>query len=115
VVYRFDAPLYFPNALWFRDRVREVLATTEAETHVSVRWLVANVEAVTYIDSTAVEMLRALHAELAERGVVLALARAKHPLRLVLRRSGFAEVLGEERFYPTVATAVAAYLAAEGN
>ncbi|SEK53262.1 SulP family inorganic anion transporter [Streptacidiphilus jiangxiensis] len=113
VVYRFDAPLYFPNALWFRDRVREVVAATEArpDNGGPVRWLVANVEAVTYIDSTAVQMLRDLHDELAERGIVLALARAKHPLRVVLRRSGLAQVLGEERIFPTVATAVAAYLA----
>ncbi|WP_198035162.1 SulP family inorganic anion transporter [Streptacidiphilus rugosus] len=129
VVYRFDAPLYFPNALWFRDRVREVIASTEAQAQAeadmetgtgaaadgTVRWLVVNVEAVTYIDSTAVEMLRALHGELAERGILLALARAKHPLRRVLRRAGFAAVLGEDRIYPTVATAVAAYLAETRN
>ncbi|MCM2416713.1 STAS domain-containing protein [Streptomyces sp. RKAG293] len=105
VVYRFDAALYFPNVPFFSDRVLQVVADAPPK----VRWILVNVEAVTYIDSTAIDALRDLHQKLAKRDVVLAFARAKTPLRRVLTNTGMTELVGEGFLFPTVRAGVAAY------
>ena len=53
VVYRFDAPIFFPNALYFRQQVLGLVARAEPKP----RWVLLNAEAVTYVDATAVDML----------------------------------------------------------
>ncbi|MFL1433684.1 SulP family inorganic anion transporter, partial [Nocardiopsis protaetiae] len=90
IVYRFDAPLFFPNAPYFAARVRGLVEQARARGE-EVRWFMVNMEAVTHLDSTAVDMLRDLRAELAEEGVELSLARTKAPVRETLRRTGLAE------------------------
>ena len=64
--------VFFPNALHFREQVLELVARTSEARVVDV-----NAEAVTYVDATAIDTLRQLHTDLAERGVVLAFARLK--------------------------------------
>jgi MFS superfamily sulfate permease-like transporter len=61
------------------------------------------------VDSTAVDALEALRAELAEAGVVLAMARVKQDLRDDLRRAGFIAAVGDDRLFMTLPTAVEAY------
>ena len=50
VVYRFDAPLFFPNVEYFRERV---LGLVDAER--SLEWIIVNAEAFTYVDATAID------------------------------------------------------------
>jgi high affinity sulfate transporter 1 len=109
VVYRYDAPLCFANAEDFRRRALAALDTDPAP-----RWLLLNTEAVTDIDITAVDALALLADEVEQRGVTLALARTKQDLLADLRRSGLARTIGEDRVFPTLPTAVAAYRAAQG-
>jgi SulP family sulfate permease len=66
-------------------------------------------EAITYIDSTAIDMLRALQAELSEQGIVLAVARAKRMLVDIFDSTGLTEAIGREHLYPSVRAGVAAY------
>ncbi|MDE3231371.1 MAG: sulfate permease [Chloroflexota bacterium] len=105
VIYRFDAPLFFANADFFRRRALALVA----EAPQPVEWLVVDAEAITDIDTTAGEMLDHLRRDLAEDGVTLAIARAKHPLRQRLIRLGLYDAIGAERFYPAVRAAVAAW------
>ncbi|MGW2564472.1 SulP family inorganic anion transporter [Streptomyces sp. NPDC001514] len=107
IVYRFDGPLFFPNTPFFLRRVREVVEDSSPD----VQWLLLNAEAIVYVDATAVDALRDLHTELADRGITLAMARAKAPLHAVLRRTGLAQQIGTDRFFPTVGSGVAAFLA----
>ena len=65
----------------------------------------ANVE----IDLTAIDMLEDLRIELDAHGIVLAFARVKHDLAVFLDRAGLTQRIGEDRFYPTLPTAVAAF------
>lgn len=109
LVYRYDAPLCFANAENFR---RRALAALDAEPE-PPRWFLLNAEANVEIDSTAAETLEALHAELGRRGIVLALARVKQDLRDDLRRAGLLELVGEERIFATLPTAVAAFRVAD--
>jgi sulfate permease, SulP family len=105
IVYGFDAPLFFPNATRFRDQVRTLVDTADPP----ARWFVLNAEAVVYVDSTAIDMLRASQRELADRGIVFAGARAKGMLRDVFDSTGLTERIGTENLFPSVRLAVKAF------
>ena len=104
LVYRFDAPPYFVNAEYLRQRVLELVDASE-----DVRWLVLNAEAWTYLDATAIDVLTQLHGELEERGIALCFARLKGRQRDIFDETGLTALIGRERLFPTVRAAVAAF------
>jgi SulP family sulfate permease len=105
VVYRYDSPLFFANAEDFRARAVAAFESAEPP----ARWFVLNTEAVSEVDVTAVDRLRLLREHLAAQGCELGLARVKQDLRATLAPSGLLEEIGEDRIFPTLPTAVAAY------
>lgn len=105
VVYRYDSPLFFANAEDFR---RRALAAVDDQPE-PITWFVLNAEANVEVDSTALDALEQLRAELTGRGIVFALARVKQDLRDDLDRFGITAAVGADRIYPTLPTAVAAY------
>jgi MFS superfamily sulfate permease-like transporter len=111
LLYRFDAPLFFANAGYFRRCVRRLVddATTP------VRWVVVAAEPITDIDTTAADTLRDLLEELRAEGITLAFAELKGPVKDRLRRYGLFDAVGEDRFFPTVGTAVDGYIEATGT
>jgi MFS superfamily sulfate permease-like transporter len=108
VLYRFDAPLFFANADYFRERIRALARSGDA------RWIVVAAEPITDIDVTAGEILRALMYELEAGGIELAFAELKDPVRDRLRRYGIDGAIGAHRFFPTLGVAVATYLRETG-
>jgi sulfate permease, SulP family len=70
---------------------------------------VLNAEAWMYLDATAIDVLRQLHGELEQRGVVLCFARLKGRQREIFEETGLTAQIGSDRFFPTVRTAVAAF------
>ncbi len=110
VVYRYDSPLFFANAADFRRRA--VAAVDEVSANDGpVRWLLLNVESNVEVDSTALAALEELRLQLADRGVLLALARVKQDLAVQLARGGFLQRIGTERIFPTLPTALEGYRA----
>jgi SulP family sulfate permease len=110
VVYRYDSPLFFANA---DDFVRRALAVVdEAQARGRVEWFLLNAEANTEIDLTAVDALDLLRERLQDKGVRFAMARVKEDLRASLVAAGFVDRIGGDAVYPTLPTAVAAYVAA---
>ena len=107
VVYRYDSPLFFANADDFHHRA--VAAVDEAAA--PVEWLVINAEANVEVDLTSLDALDRLHRDLQARGIVLAMARVKQDLLDDLEAAGLVESIGTARIYPTLPTAVQAYLA----
>ena len=105
VIYRYDAPLCFANAEHFRSRA---LAAIAAETS-PVQWFVLNAEAIVEIDITAADVLLELQKTLTEQGIVVGLARVKQDLYRQLQRAGVVAAVGEDRFFPTLPTALAAF------
>ena len=105
IVYRFDAPLFFPNAPYFKARVLTVVAAAKTPT----RWVMLNAEAITYIDTTGVDTLRELQTDLASDGILLTVTRAKSMLRSVFDSTGLTAEIGPDNFFPTVRTGVRAY------
>jgi sulfate permease, SulP family len=106
VVYRYDAPLCFANAENFRQRA---LAAVDASP-TPVEWFVLNAEANVEVDLTAVDALDDLRAELDRRRVVFALARVKQDLRADLAAAGLVDRVGDENIFPTLPTAIQAYV-----
>jgi high affinity sulfate transporter 1 len=110
VLFRWDAPLFFANAEVFADRLDLAIASSPTP----VRWVIVAAEPVTDLDTTAADVLKRLEEELAADGVDLRFAEMKDPVKDRLRRYGLFERFGEDHFYPTVGTAVSAYLEETG-
>jgi MFS superfamily sulfate permease-like transporter len=106
VLFRWDAPLFFANAELFKERIIE--ATSRAPT--PARRLVVAAEPVTSIDVTAADVLVELNQILMVRGIELRFAELKDPVKDKLRRFGLLPQFGEDFFFPTIESAVAAYL-----
>ena len=100
VVYRFDAPLFFANADYF------VQHAIEAFDEATPRRLVLDLEAVTFIDVTAARALRRLVEYVTSADGELCLARTRQPVLDQLSDAGLSAVIGEDRIYPTVRSAV---------
>jgi high affinity sulfate transporter 1 len=106
VLFRWDAPLFFANAEKFHEVVLDAIVAAPTP----VRWLVVAAEPVTSIDVTSVDMLNELDDALAGAGVELVFAELKDPVKDKLKRFGVFQKLGESLFFPTIGTAVDAYL-----
>jgi sulfate permease, SulP family len=116
LVYRYDAPLCFANAEDFRRRAlaavdRDNCADTEGG-EIPVEWFVINAEANVEIDITAADALEQLRTDLHYRGLTFAMARVKQELRNDLTKAGLVDKIGADLIFPTLPTAVAAYLGA---
>jgi high affinity sulfate transporter 1 len=107
VLFRWDAPLFFANAEFFRDCVLD----TVSDSPTPVRWLVVAAEPVTSVDVTAADVLAELHETLHEAGIELCFAEMKDPVKDKLKRFGLFARLGEQAFFATVGSAVSHYLA----
>ena len=111
LLYRFDAPLFFANAGYFRRRVRRLVVEAAQPVH----WVVVAAEPITDVDTTAADTLHQLLQELRQEGVTLAFAELKGPVKDRLLRYGLFDAVGPDRFFPTVGTAVDGYVEATGT
>jgi high affinity sulfate transporter 1 len=106
VLFRWDAPLFFANAEFFKERALDAVATSPTP----VRWLVVAAEPVTSVDVTACDMVAELDETLHAQGIELCFAEMKDPVKDKLKRFGLFAQLGENYFFPTVGVAVSRYL-----
>ncbi|MCJ7671992.1 MAG: STAS domain-containing protein, partial [Acidimicrobiia bacterium] len=111
VLYRFDAPLFFANAELFAHRVIETVRADEDPT----RWVIVAAEPMTDVDTTGAEALERLLDDLEHRGIVLAFAELKGPVKDRLHSYGLYDRIGDDRFYPTLGTAIDGYLTVTGT
>jgi len=102
MVYMIYAPLWYANADYIRLRVARLLDDSTTP----VRVLVLDADAIPDIDYTAAQSFAQLTAEVRARGIVLALARASHPVHHDLKHSGLLDVIGPERLFRSVEEAV---------
>ena len=105
IVYEFNAPLFFANAPYLLDQVRDLLSTADPP----VKCLLLDAEAIPDIDTTAADTLKELHQELQEKGIILTIARANKPLRKTMRLTGLEKLIGAKNFYSSVRTGVEAF------
>ncbi|HKQ47936.1 MAG TPA: sulfate permease [Phycisphaerae bacterium] len=105
IAYRFYAPLFFANAEYFVQRVRELIASSPHP----VRCFLIDMQAVWEVDVTASEALIRLADELQKDHVALGIARANRPLREKLERIGLHEKADGIKYYPSVHAAIDAF------
>ena len=106
LILRFDGLLFFANAPNFRDRVKSLVAEDP-----TVRMVLVDLESVSDIDTTALDMLEKLHGELVRSNVELRFSRMNKDVREYLRKSGLEKVIGADHFYISVREGADAYLA----
>jgi SulP family sulfate permease len=95
VILRVDAPLYFANVDYFREK----LAKVEEEQDGGLRVLVLDASSVTELDSSADTALGEIAEAFAGRGIEFYLAGVKGRLLDVMRRSGSYERIGPDHFF----------------
>ncbi len=110
VIARFDAPLFFANGGIFAEFVRDLVRAAPTDT----RWVVIAAEPITGIDTTARDALIELDDDLAHNGIRLVFAEMKGPVKDNLGRLELEGRFGLDRFFPTMGTAVSAYVAETG-
>lgn len=106
VLFRWDAPLFFANAEFFKERVLDAVAKSPTP----VRWLVVAAEPVTSVDVSAGDIVAELDEALHARGIEFCFAELKDPVKDKLKRFGLFSQLGEQYFFPTIGAAVSSYL-----
>jgi high affinity sulfate transporter 1 len=106
VLFRWDAPLFFANAEFFKERALDAVAKSPTPVH----WLVVAAEPVTSVDVTAGDTLAELDEALHARGIELCFAELKDPVKDKLKKFGLLAQLGENSFFPTIGAAVSGYL-----
>ena len=72
------------------------------------RWIVLQCEAITDIDVTAADMLKALDIELNAQGIHVAFVELRSRLQDLILRYGLYETLDREHFYPSIPQALEA-------
>ncbi len=110
VIARFDAPLFFANGAIFDSYVRSLVEQTDGE----VRWVVIASEPITGVDTTALDELIELDDHLESHQISLRFAEMKGPVKDQLIRFGLGERFPPDHFFPTLGTAVDAYLLETG-
>jgi high affinity sulfate transporter 1 len=104
VVYRLDDRLFFANSRYFKARLREAVEGAPY----TVTAVVFDAEAVTSLDTSGAEAVRAIVEELDDRGVTLVVARARAAFEQQVDQLGLSDVLPPERRLATVRGAVLA-------
>jgi high affinity sulfate transporter 1 len=105
LIYRFDAPLVFPNAERFITEVRTLVKALEPP----VKTVIIDFEVVSDMDTTASDQFVDLLSLLEKGDVGVMLARVHAPVRAFMEKDGLVDKIGEENFYPRVMDAVQAF------
>ena len=105
LIVRLDAPIYYANALTFRNQVKRMVA----ESGDALRAVILDAGSQVQLDVTSAEVLIGLVNELQARGLVVFVAGARASVIEWSRRTGLYDLIGGDRMFPTVAAAVRAF------
>ncbi|TVR63004.1 MAG: sulfate permease [Candidatus Competibacteraceae bacterium] len=104
-LYRFNGPITFFNAPYFKQRALAVAAAAGPE----LRWFVIDAIPISHIDVTGLYALRDLRETLEARGATLILAGRQTEILNGLRETGLYRPEHEKRLFPTLRQALRAY------
>ncbi|CAN6471254.1 unnamed protein product [Victoria cruziana] len=111
VIVRIDAPIYFANISYIKERLREYEINDEGTTKrgpevEKVYFVIIEMAPVTYIDSSAIQALKDIYQEYKMRGIQLALSNPNQKVLQTLASSGVLELIGKEWYFVRVHDAV---------
>jgi SulP family sulfate permease len=103
VILRIDESLYFANSSFLEDRIREALHERPG-----VKWVILDFWAVNDIDAVAIETLEDLMVQYRATGRRFMYAGVKGPVRDLMQRAGWKELVGTDMWHLSVQHALAA-------
>lgn len=111
VIVRMDAPIYFANISFIKDRLREYEVDVDRSTRRGpeverIYFVILEMAPVTYIDSSAVQALKDLHQEYKSRDIQMAISNPNREVLLTLSKSGVVDLIGKEWYFVRVHDAV---------
>jgi high affinity sulfate transporter 1 len=109
LVVRFNSPIVFFNAPYFK---RGVLELARAAT-ILPKWIVLDMIPITMIDATGLQTAQELADELQRRGITLAAGGRKAEWNLWAESRRFGEEMRKVKIYPTLNSAIRACLCSE--
>jgi high affinity sulfate transporter 1 len=109
IIFRLDTPLYFFNVNVARQRMVELVVSSDPP----VRAILLDLGASADLDVAALDTLRELVREWREAGLQVLFAQVRGPVRDLVRRTDLMEVIGQDRFYGSVHAAARAFVDAE--
>lgn len=95
LILRFDGQLFFGNKDYFRTQLQKQIARKGP----GLKYIILNAEAISYIDSSAVFMLKAFIKDLRKEGIRFLVAGAIGPTRDILHSSGLIGEIGPENLF----------------
>jgi SulP family sulfate permease len=103
LLFRFDAPVFFANKDYFNKTIMEEVNKKGPE----LKEVVLISRAISYLDSSSVELLHHIVDQLSKKGVGFSVAGAIGPTRDAMKRSALMDRIGVDRFFAKTADAVA--------
>jgi high affinity sulfate transporter 1 len=104
-ILRLNGPLFFANALRFRNEVRSLLSGSNP-----LKAILINLHANFGIDLSSTDVLLGLVAEAKKTNTEILFAELQDPVRQMFRRSGLLDRVGADRLFSTVDDGVQDYL-----
>ena len=105
LVFRYDSPLFFANAEDFAGKCEQAVDSTTPKP----QWLLLNMEANVEVDITGLDALARVFEHCSRAGIRLCLVRVTKEIESELMLHGVGGLIGQDRMYPTLPTAVAAF------
>ncbi len=102
LIIRFDAPLFFGNASYFKDVIKSMVLERQEK----LELLVLDAASITDVDSTGLSALEEICDFLKERQVKFYMSSAIGPMRDLLHQAGIMEQIGEKNQFMYVNDAV---------
>ncbi|KZV44882.1 putative sulfate transporter 4.2-like [Dorcoceras hygrometricum] len=111
VIVRIDAPIYFANISYIKDRLREYEIECDGSTRrgpevTRVHFVIIEMAPITYVDSSAVQALKDLHQEYKSRDIQIAISNPNREVLLTLTKAGVVDLIGKEWYFVRVHDAV---------
>jgi sulfate transporter 4 len=106
VLCRVDAPIYFANTQYIRDKLHKYEALSARSSRLPIQFVIVDFSPVSYIDTSALHILEDLRQDYSSRGVTLCLC---NPSRAVMHRlvlDGLADKIGHDNIFVSTHDAV---------
>ena len=111
LILRPDTPLYYANALTFRDRATTMLGSLDPRP----RWVILDCSAQDQLDLTTTEALQGLVRQLDAQGIRMLLADVHAPVLDRVRAAGLFGAALDDRVFRTVDAAVRSVASPDGR
>ncbi|MBC2710234.1 MAG: STAS domain-containing protein [Desulfosarcina sp.] len=102
-VVRFDGPLFFANASYLEDQIRQRRKMKKALKHIIIA-----AQSISDMDASGQESLSLVVDRVRSAGIDISMSNVHEPVMQVLRRTHLFYKIGEDHFYPTMEQAIRA-------